>query len=136
MRYRNGTLRFSSGSTRGITNEGYLPREIWVDILTRLPAKMAGQCKCVCKNWRALIEEPSFVELHHFPDYEGGLAQHLFSYPASDGICLGGVVHWINFSSDDSHIGVVHWRNFWSDDSRTVDDEVVVTFDLKDGDLG
>ncbi|KAI8544096.1 hypothetical protein RHMOL_Rhmol08G0269100 [Rhododendron molle] len=27
---------------------------------------MVGQCKCICKHWRALIEEPSFVELHHF----------------------------------------------------------------------
>ncbi|KAF7149104.1 hypothetical protein RHSIM_Rhsim03G0071300 [Rhododendron simsii] len=107
------TLRFCSGNTRGITNEGYLPREIWVDILTRLPAKMVGQCKCICKHWRALIEEPSFVELHHFrsksrpggcylvissytrdnkdtiffsADYEGGLAGHLFSYPVS-GVC-------------------------------------------------
>ncbi|KAI8561203.1 hypothetical protein RHMOL_Rhmol04G0319800 [Rhododendron molle] len=50
MRNRNGTLRFSSGSTRGITNESYLPREIWVDILSRLPAKTAGQCKCICKH--------------------------------------------------------------------------------------
>ncbi|KAG5554570.1 hypothetical protein RHGRI_012210 [Rhododendron griersonianum] len=39
----------------------------------------------------------------------------------ADGICLGGVVHWRNFSSDDSH---------------TVDDEVVVTFDLKDERFG
>ncbi|KAF7147285.1 hypothetical protein RHSIM_Rhsim03G0071600 [Rhododendron simsii] len=104
------TLRFCSGNTRGITNEGYLPREIWVDILTRLPAKMVGQCKCICKHWRALIEEPSFVELHHFrsksrpggcylvissytrdkkdtiffsADYEGGLAGHLFSHLVS-----------------------------------------------------
>ncbi|KAF7134238.1 hypothetical protein RHSIM_Rhsim08G0210600 [Rhododendron simsii] len=110
MGSKKGTLRFSSSNTCGITNEGYLPREIWVDILTRLPAKMVGQCKCICKHWRTLIEEPSFVELHHFraksrpggcylvissctPDlkdiiffsanYEGGLAQHLFSYPAS-----------------------------------------------------
>ncbi|KAG5522052.1 hypothetical protein RHGRI_034304 [Rhododendron griersonianum] len=26
---------------------------------------MVGQCKCISKRWRTLIEEPSFVELHH-----------------------------------------------------------------------
>ncbi|KAG5522000.1 hypothetical protein RHGRI_034273 [Rhododendron griersonianum] len=107
MSNKKGTLRFSSSNTCGITNEGYLPREILEDILTRLPAKMVGQCKCICKYWRALIEEPSFVELHHFrsksrpggcyrviylttgdfqnihffsANYEGGLAQPLFTY--------------------------------------------------------
>ncbi|KAI8544258.1 hypothetical protein RHMOL_Rhmol08G0282100 [Rhododendron molle] len=39
----------------------------------------------------------------------------------ADGICLG---------------GVIHWRNFSSDDSRTVHDEVVVAFDLKDERFG
>ncbi|XP_058226500.1 F-box protein At3g57590-like [Rhododendron vialii] len=122
MCYKKGTLQFSSGNTCGITNEGFLP------ILTRLPAKMVGQCKCICKHWRALIEEPSFVELHHFraksrpggcylvissctpnfkdtiffsADYEGGLAQHLFSYPASGfyscQACVNGLIcFWFN----------------------------------------
>ncbi|KAH7866914.1 hypothetical protein Vadar_026627 [Vaccinium darrowii] len=202
-----------------MTNEGYLPREIWEDILTRLPAKMVGQCKCICKHWRAVIEDPSFVELHHFcaksraggcrlvissdfsdveapvnglicgyygesksifivnsttkefntlPPYSlpsswypGGADQTLVSFgfdPSTkkykvlhisrvkkqstrgdlelshcecevftlgthswrfgyNGICLGGVIHWRNFTSESS--------------SRPVD-EVVVAFDLKD----
>lgn len=105
------TFRFSSGNTRGMANEGYLPREIWADILTRLPAKVVGQCKCICKHWCSVIEDPSFVELHHFraksraggchlvissgdcdfentsffsADYGGGLAQHLFRCSISD----------------------------------------------------
>ncbi|KAL7220857.1 hypothetical protein ACSBR2_013697 [Camellia fascicularis] len=36
-----------------------------VDILTRLPAKVVVQCKCISKRWHSLIEDPSFVDLHH-----------------------------------------------------------------------
>ncbi|KAL9232677.1 hypothetical protein vseg_007759 [Gypsophila vaccaria] len=35
------------------------------EILTRLPAKCLGRCKCVCKEWRSHIEGPRFVQLHH-----------------------------------------------------------------------
>ncbi|KAG5547493.1 hypothetical protein RHGRI_013248 [Rhododendron griersonianum] len=41
-----------------------LPDDILVDILSRLQAKVVGQCKCICKHWCSLIEDPSFVELH------------------------------------------------------------------------
>ncbi|KAF7147245.1 hypothetical protein RHSIM_Rhsim03G0072200 [Rhododendron simsii] len=184
------TLRCCSGNTHGIRNEGYLPREIWVDILTRLPAKMVGQCKCICKHWRALIEEPSFVELHHFrsesrpggcyllissctrnkkdtiffsTDYEGGLAQHSFSYSVSGSkrgsgemelshseceIFTLGSLSWrkIDIVPPASHFefggdgiclgGVLPWRNFSLESFRTVHDEVLVTFDVKDERFG
>ncbi|KAH7856073.1 hypothetical protein Vadar_032424 [Vaccinium darrowii] len=208
------TLRLCSGNTCGITDEVYFPRDIWVDILTRLPGKMVGQCKCICKHWQALIEEPSFVELHHFraksrpggcylvifsdsscandfkdtsffsANYEGGLAQNLFSYPASGlctaQACVNGLICLCDPFSDSIVIvnpitkeivalpphnkpwsgytnmghcrkidivpsasrfefgidgvclgGVIHWRNF-AYEPLPVDDEVVVTFDLKD----
>ncbi|CAL5394649.1 unnamed protein product [Camellia sinensis] len=80
-----------------------LPQEMLVDILTRLPAKVVVQCKCISKHWRSLIEDPSFVDLHHTraqsrpylvislincsltkihffsADYEGGPAQYLLT---------------------------------------------------------
>ncbi|GJX41480.1 F-box domain containing protein [Tanacetum coccineum] len=43
----------------------YLPRDILIDILLRLPTKSLGQLKSVCKNWSSFISSASFVKLHH-----------------------------------------------------------------------
>ncbi|KAK3019074.1 hypothetical protein RJ639_004361 [Escallonia herrerae] len=42
----------------------YIPQEVLVDILTRLPIKNIVQCACVCKSWQFLITNPSFVTAH------------------------------------------------------------------------
>ncbi|KAG5537485.1 hypothetical protein RHGRI_024801 [Rhododendron griersonianum] len=171
---KKGTLRFSSGNTCGITNEAYLPREIWLDILTRLPAKMVGQCNkeiialppfkpqsnSYAKMGKFRLDSVPLVSFGFDPSTKqykvvniyrvmkqstcgelesshceceiftlGSLSWRKIDIipPAShfefgaDGICLGGVIHWRNFSSDNSH---------------TVHDEVVVTFDLKDERFG
>ncbi|XP_047947585.1 putative F-box protein At1g53370 [Salvia hispanica] len=41
-----------------------LPREITVDILSRLPARSIMKSKCVCKAWRYLVQSPEFGPLH------------------------------------------------------------------------
>ncbi|XVF37942.1 hypothetical protein REPUB_Repub20aG0054700 [Reevesia pubescens] len=41
-----------------------LPRDIIVDILSRLPVKYLIQLKCVCKPWLSLISDPQFAKLH------------------------------------------------------------------------
>ncbi|XP_047946972.1 F-box protein At5g49610-like [Salvia hispanica] len=41
-----------------------LPREITVDILSRLPARSIMRSKCVCKAWRDLVQSPEFGPLH------------------------------------------------------------------------
>ncbi|KAE9465293.1 hypothetical protein C3L33_02798, partial [Rhododendron williamsianum] len=112
MRKKKCTRGISSGNTGEMVNDVYLPHEIVIDILTRLPARVVGQCKCICKHWRALIEDPTFAELHHNrakcrPDscylvisfspainfdkidffsvgYEGGSAQRLFTFPIQE----------------------------------------------------
>ncbi|CAI9109946.1 OLC1v1009889C1 [Oldenlandia corymbosa var. corymbosa] len=38
-----------------------LPEDILLEILSRLPGKALFRCKSVCKLWRALISNPSFV---------------------------------------------------------------------------
>ncbi|KAH6774961.1 hypothetical protein C2S52_012522 [Perilla frutescens var. hirtella] len=43
---------------------GDLPRELVHEILLRLPVKALLRCKCVCKEWCALIRSPSFVDQH------------------------------------------------------------------------
>ncbi|KAH6827328.1 hypothetical protein C2S53_015391 [Perilla frutescens var. hirtella] len=43
---------------------GDLPREMVHEILLRLPVKALLRCKCVCKEWCALIRSPSFVDQH------------------------------------------------------------------------
>lgn len=41
-----------------------LPEEIIIDILSRLPAKSVGRCRCVSKPWRALLSRPKFIRAH------------------------------------------------------------------------
>ncbi|XP_028779076.1 F-box/kelch-repeat protein At3g23880-like [Neltuma alba] len=39
----------------------YLPPEVWVDILRRLPLKSIGTCMSVCKSWKSFIADPYFL---------------------------------------------------------------------------
>ncbi|PIA31885.1 hypothetical protein AQUCO_04700027v1 [Aquilegia coerulea] len=41
-----------------------LPSEITSLILVRLPAKSILQCRCVCKTWLFIIDNPHFAETH------------------------------------------------------------------------
>ncbi|KAH7855263.1 hypothetical protein Vadar_023043 [Vaccinium darrowii] len=186
----NCTLRLCSGNTCGITDEVYFPRDIWVDILTRLPGKMVGQCKCVCKRWQAgpaqdsiAIVNPITKEIVALPPYNNP-----WSYYTNMGHCIYYAYESVSFGFDPSTTqykvvniywvhkrtrgvsefchceceiftlgsqswrkidivppasrfefgidgvclgGVLHWRNF-ADNPLPFDDEIVVTFDLKD----
>ncbi|KAI9194664.1 hypothetical protein LWI28_008048 [Acer negundo] len=42
-----------------------LPRDVAVDILSRLPVSSLVQIKCVCKSWRVLAEETRLPSIHH-----------------------------------------------------------------------
>lgn len=42
----------------------YLPEELVMDILVRLPVKSLIRFKYVCKSWYALIKNPSFISQH------------------------------------------------------------------------
>ncbi|CAK7328241.1 unnamed protein product [Dovyalis caffra] len=42
----------------------YLPQDLVIDILTRLPVKSLLKLRCVCKSWNALIISPAFVTAH------------------------------------------------------------------------
>lgn len=42
----------------------YLPPEIIVDILSRLPVRTIAICKCVCKPWLHLLRTPQFADSH------------------------------------------------------------------------
>ncbi|XP_008222633.1 PREDICTED: F-box protein CPR30-like [Prunus mume] len=45
-------------------NSIYIPEEILIDILLRLPVKSLVQFMCVCKSWSNLIESSSFIGRH------------------------------------------------------------------------
>ncbi|KAL3726866.1 hypothetical protein ACJRO7_031723 [Eucalyptus globulus] len=51
----------------------YIPEEIVVEILLRLPAKWLVRCKCVCKQWRSLISDRAFAKRHLQKLKEGDL---------------------------------------------------------------
>ncbi|OMO85405.1 hypothetical protein COLO4_21637 [Corchorus olitorius] len=43
-------------------NTQYLPEEICMDILERLPVKSLYRFKAVCKPWKSLVSSPSFID--------------------------------------------------------------------------
>ncbi|MCL7046999.1 hypothetical protein MKW94_021125, partial [Papaver nudicaule] len=47
-----------------ISIERILPSELILEILTRLPADTAIQCRQVCKTWKDLLCQPSFAQAH------------------------------------------------------------------------
>ncbi|XVE80194.1 hypothetical protein DITRI_Ditri14bG0120100 [Diplodiscus trichospermus] len=42
----------------------YLPLEVILEILKRLPVKSLVRCRSVCKTWNSLINNPSFISTH------------------------------------------------------------------------
>ncbi|XP_059650935.1 F-box/kelch-repeat protein At3g23880-like isoform X2 [Cornus florida] len=42
----------------------FLPLDMVMDILTRLPVKTLIRCSCVCKSWYYLVTNPSFITKH------------------------------------------------------------------------
>ncbi|XP_026385022.1 F-box protein CPR1-like [Papaver somniferum] len=64
-RRKSGFLWKKSGGGRATpTVMTTIPEEIYYEILLRLPVKSLLACKCVCKNWYALISTSNFVKLH------------------------------------------------------------------------
>lgn len=45
-------------------SEPFLPQEILFEILSWLTVKSLLSCKCVCKQWNAIIQDIVFVEMH------------------------------------------------------------------------
>ncbi|CAN4084502.1 unnamed protein product [Withania somnifera] len=43
----------------------YLPKDVVIEILSKLPLKNLVQCTTVCKSWHTLITNPNLISLHH-----------------------------------------------------------------------
>jgi F-box interacting protein len=48
----------------GSMADRHLPQELLMDILSSLPVKSLLRCKCVCKDWYSLIQNPQFINNH------------------------------------------------------------------------
>ncbi|KAM7508104.1 hypothetical protein LguiA_018557 [Lonicera macranthoides] len=48
----------------GANDLSHLPESLLLEILARLPVESMFRFKCVCKNWRTLISDPSFACLY------------------------------------------------------------------------
>ncbi|KAH7846253.1 hypothetical protein Vadar_011751 [Vaccinium darrowii] len=76
-----------------------LSEDLLMEILCRLPVKSLLQFKSVCKNWYAIIHNPTFIYLHH--DLSASIAAtqntdcllvtRLFKTPTSTDCLYGGV---------------------------------------------
>ncbi|MCI40987.1 F-box/kelch-repeat protein, partial [Trifolium medium] len=40
----------------------FLPEELIIQILLRLPVRSLIEFKCVCKSWKTLISDPKFAK--------------------------------------------------------------------------
>ncbi|XP_028787965.1 putative F-box protein At4g38870 [Neltuma alba] len=61
-------------------NSAFLPQEIIVNILKRLPVKTLIRFQCVCKNWKNLLKDPLFIadQLRHSSHRPYFLVQQLY----------------------------------------------------------
>ncbi|XP_026398416.1 F-box protein At3g07870-like [Papaver somniferum] len=53
-------------------NFNMLPKEIMLEIFSRVPAESVLECKSVSKSWRNLLQHPSFPQMHlnHLNDFD------------------------------------------------------------------
>lgn len=65
----------SSGAT-------FLPEDVVIQILLRLPVKSLLRFNCVCKHWYTLIKSPSFISqhYHHHNNWIQLLVHHCIPY--------------------------------------------------------
>ncbi|XP_028760807.1 putative F-box protein At4g38870 [Neltuma alba] len=63
-------------------NNAYLPHEIIINILKRLPVKSLIRFQCVCKNWKSLLKDALFIadHLHHSSHRPSLLLPRCYNY--------------------------------------------------------
>ncbi|CAN6199702.1 unnamed protein product [Urochloa humidicola] len=47
-----------------LANSIELPADVLYEILLRFPAKEVGRLRLVCRSWRSLTSDPSFIRAH------------------------------------------------------------------------
>ncbi|KAI9127039.1 hypothetical protein K1719_001598 [Acacia pycnantha] len=68
------------------SDKPFLPDDIILHILKRLPVKSLIRSQCVCKHWKNLIKKPSFIaeHLHHSSHQSPSLLLRWPSFTSSD----------------------------------------------------
>ncbi|GJW94933.1 F-box associated domain containing protein [Tanacetum coccineum] len=92
-----------------------LPPNVMTDVLSRLPVKTIIHCKCVCKNWRELVSDSYFVNLH-LSRSPAGIMIHDYSSPHKTAFLY----------MDDP--GVIKWWEI--EDETRLHHDPVMNFDL------
>ncbi|KAJ9552138.1 hypothetical protein OSB04_016183 [Centaurea solstitialis] len=82
-----------------------LPVELMIDILSRLPVRTIIHCKLVCKKWRNLVSDSSFVNLHLFrSSHATGLIIHQNVIYLRD----SGFLKWVEIEDKADHHHLHH----------------------------
>ncbi|GAB4840844.1 hypothetical protein Ancab_021604 [Ancistrocladus abbreviatus] len=58
----------------------YLPPELWIEILARLPAISLLKFRSVCKSWCSSIDDPNFVSMHITSNKDNREGTYMFYY--------------------------------------------------------
>ncbi|KAJ9551767.1 hypothetical protein OSB04_015812 [Centaurea solstitialis] len=90
-----------------------LPEELTIDILSRLPVKTIIHCKRVCKKWRNLVSDSSFVNLH-LSRSPTGLIISRYAFMCRSNYCLfssyPGTMKWVEIEDKVDHHRLYHDR--------------------------
>ncbi|KAJ9552398.1 hypothetical protein OSB04_016443 [Centaurea solstitialis] len=80
-----------------------LPAELMIDIFSRLPVKTIVHCKLVCKKWRSLVLDSSFVNLHLSRSRTGIIIHHKIHIPSTDYARDQGTLKWVDIEDKVDH---------------------------------
>ncbi|KAJ9551811.1 hypothetical protein OSB04_015856 [Centaurea solstitialis] len=86
-----------------------LPVELTIDILSRLPVKTIIHCKLVCKKWRDLVSDSSFVNLHLSRSPTGFVVHHK-PRVYRNGYLPPGTLKWVEIEDKVDHHHLYHDR--------------------------
>ncbi|KAJ9536600.1 hypothetical protein OSB04_un000249 [Centaurea solstitialis] len=84
-----------------------LPAELMIDILSRLPVKTIIHCKFVCKKWRNLVLDSSFVDLHLSRSPTGLIVHNKPQRSVYDYTDMG-TLKWVEIEDEDDHHHLHH----------------------------
>ena len=64
IQYNNVFTQILSPIDKELSSQPFLPEELILQILLRLPVRSLLQFRCVCKSWKTLISDPQFAKSH------------------------------------------------------------------------
>ena len=105
--------------------KSYLPQDIITNIFLRLPVKSLIRFQCVCKNWKGLVQTPSFIYDHlRCSAHQSSFLFKNIEYPPGHTLCI---------LNHDLQLSEIQKPPFLDDDDWTVVGSIngLICFELR-----